>query len=91
MVTVPSRPRKFTIPPLENGDRLSRSEFERRYEAMTDIKKADLIEGTVYMASPLRFEPHAEPHADVMTWLGLYKALMNASIGLNSRPMSMSA
>ena len=37
------------------------------------------------MASPLRFEPHA----DVMTWLGLYKALMNASIGLNSRPMSM--
>jgi hypothetical protein len=43
----------FTIPPLENGDRLSRAEFERRYAAMTNCK-AELIEGTVYMASALR-------------------------------------
>lgn len=27
------------------------------------------------MASPLRFEPHAEPHADLITWLGLYKVM----------------
>ena len=82
MVTVPSRPRKLTIPPLENGDRLSRSEFERRYGAMTDVKTADLIEGTVYMASPLR---HAEPHADVITWLGLYKA-MTPGVRLGDNP-----
>lgn len=25
------------------------------------------------MASPLRFEPHAEPHGDLMIWLGNYK------------------
>ena len=31
--------------PLENGDRLTRREFERRYAARTDIKKAELIEG----------------------------------------------
>ncbi len=85
MVIVPSRYRKLTIPPLENGDRLSRSEFERRYAAMTEIKKADLIEGTVYMASPLRFEPHAEPHADVITWLGLYKA-MTPGVRLGDNP-----
>ncbi|XWK89960.1 MAG: Uma2 family endonuclease [Phormidium sp.] len=63
----------LSIPPLENGDRLIRPEFERRYNAMPDVKKAELIEGIVYMASPLRFEPHAEPHADLMIWLGNYK------------------
>jgi Uma2 family endonuclease len=62
-----------TIPPLENGDMLSRSQFERRYTAMPHLKKAELIEGIVYMASPLRFEPHAEPHANLIIWLGTYK------------------
>jgi Uma2 family endonuclease len=68
---IPSQLRQ--LPPLENGDRLTRSEFERRYRAMPKLKKAELIEGIVYMASPLRFEPHAEPHGDLMTWLGNYK------------------
>ena len=31
-------------PPLENGDHLTRCEFERRYSAMPDVKKAELIE-----------------------------------------------
>ncbi|GAB1538932.1 Uma2 family endonuclease [Scytonema sp. NUACC21] len=68
-------PGNFTsrIPPLESGDRLTRPEFERRYNAMPDVKKAELIEGIVYVASPLRFEPHAEPHGDLMIWLGNYK------------------
>lgn len=60
------------IPPLENGDRLTRAEFERRYGAMPHVKKAELIEGIVYMASPLRFAAHAEPHAHLMLWLGTY-------------------
>lgn len=42
------------IPPLENGDRLSREEFERRYEAMPHVKKAELLEGVVHMGSPGR-------------------------------------
>ena len=33
------------IPPLESGDHLTRHEFERRYQARPDIKKAELIEG----------------------------------------------
>jgi Uma2 family endonuclease len=62
------------IPKLENGDRLNRVEFERRYQAMPDHQKAELIEGIVYMASPLRFKSHGKPHAYVMTWLGTYEA-----------------
>ncbi|MBD2598589.1 Uma2 family endonuclease [Nostoc spongiaeforme FACHB-130] len=62
-----------TLPPLENGDKLTRTEFERRYHAMPKEKKAELIEGIVYMASPLRVTGHGEPHADVIIWLGLYK------------------
>jgi len=62
------------IPPLENGDRLTRQEFERRYDAMPHIKKAELIEGVVYMPSPTRFENHGEPHCQIITWLGTYCA-----------------
>lgn len=62
------------IPPLENGDRLTRLEFERRYEAIPQVKKAELVEGIVYMASPLRFESHGKPHSAIMTWLGTYWA-----------------
>ena len=59
-------------PPLESGDRLTRIEFERRYQEMPHIKKAELIEGVVYMPSPIRFEKHAEPHAQIIIWLGAY-------------------
>lgn len=71
MVATP--PKRLSIPPLENGDRLSRTEFERRYEAMPNLRKAELIEGIVFMASPLRIKSHGEPHADLITWLGTYK------------------
>ena len=73
-----------TIPPLENGDQLTRHEFEQRYQQMPQIKKAELIEGIVYMASPLRITQHGEPHASIMTWLGFYKASTpNVQLGDN--------
>lgn len=59
------------IPPLENGDRLSRAEFERRYRAMPNVK-AELIEGVVYMSSPVRVKNHGEPSARILWWLGNY-------------------
>ena len=62
------------VPALQNGDRLTRDEFERRYEAMPDVKKAELIEGTVYMPPPVHASAHGEPHAHLMTWLGTYAA-----------------
>jgi Uma2 family endonuclease len=65
---------KKTIPVLENGDRLTQAEFEHRYHAMPHLKKAELIERIVYMASPLRITQHGEPHASIIGWLMLYKA-----------------
>jgi Uma2 family endonuclease len=60
-------------PALANGDRLSRTEFERRYAAMPEETKAELIEGVVYMTSAVR-ATHAEPHSLLVTWLGVYAA-----------------
>jgi Uma2 family endonuclease len=61
------------IPPLENGDRLTRDEFERRYAAMPHLKKAELIEGVVYVPAALRFRSHGQPHANIIGWLWFYK------------------
>lgn len=61
------------VPPLETGDRLTRAEFERRYHAMPGLKKAELIEGIVYMPSPVRLRRHGQPHSDVVLWLGTYR------------------
>ena len=58
---------------LENGDRLNRDEFERRYTA-SNIKKAELIEGIVHVASPRRYTSHSKPHSHIITWLGTYQA-----------------
>jgi Uma2 family endonuclease len=62
------------VPPLEPGDRLTREEFERRYEAMPQLKKAELIEGIVYMPSPVRHRRHGLPHFRLIGWLAAYEA-----------------
>ena len=72
--TLPDPPSGVHPFPLENGDRLARREFEHRYAARTDIKKAELIEGVVHMPSPVHFAGHAEPHLAILTWLGTYCA-----------------
>lgn len=59
-------------PPLIHGDRLTREEFERRYDAMPGLKKAELINGRVYMPSPVRTKSHGEPHHLLNVWLGYY-------------------
>lgn len=67
-------PARSDVPPLENGDHLSRREFHRRYSAMPEVKKAELIEGVVFMGSPVSVRKHANPHADLITALGYYRA-----------------
>ncbi|MBM4257534.1 MAG: Uma2 family endonuclease [Deltaproteobacteria bacterium] len=62
------------VPPLENGDQLTRPEFERRYEAMPNLKKAELIEGVVYVPSPVRYEGHGRQHSSLNGWLVVYSA-----------------
>ena len=62
------------LPILESGDRLSRAEFECRYNAMPHLKKAELIEGVVYVASPVRVRRHGQPHSDIIGWLVAYRS-----------------
>jgi Uma2 family endonuclease len=57
--------------PLENGDHLTRAEFERRYEAMPGIK-AELLDGVVYMASPVNHRKHGRPHSKTTAWIAFY-------------------
>lgn len=61
------------IPRLCAGDRLTRDEFERRYTAMPEVKKAELIEGTVYMGSPVRYVQHGAPEEALGAWIAFYR------------------
>ena len=70
---------------LENGDRLTRAEFERRYEARPDLKQAELVEGVVYVPSPTRSGSHARPHATLVGWLFAYVA-STPGVQLNDNP-----
>jgi Uma2 family endonuclease len=59
------------IPLLHSGDHLTADEFERRYEAMPGVR-AELIEGVVYVASPVSAD-HGEPHMGAIFWLAAYR------------------
>jgi Uma2 family endonuclease len=61
------------VPMLENGDRLTSAEFERRYEAMPELKKAELIEGVVFLSSPVS-KGHSRAHSILGGWLLAYSA-----------------
>ena len=81
-------------PILENGDHLAREEFERRYDAMPDLKKAELLEGIVFMGSPVRVQQHGRPHLRAAAWLASYEdrtpgviATDNASVHLDDDSM----
>ncbi|MDJ0704161.1 MAG: Uma2 family endonuclease [Leptolyngbyaceae cyanobacterium MO_188.B28] len=84
MVKSPSQ-QQSPPPPLENGDRLNRYEFERRYSAMPHLKKAELIEGIVYIAAALRFKSHSQPHGRLITWLGVYESA-TSGVALGDNP-----
>ncbi len=72
--TPPTSGSSREVPALENGDRLTRTEFERRYEAMPGLRKAELIDGVVYLPSPTRLRDHGRQHGRIVTWLGVYAA-----------------
>ena len=79
----------LAIPTLRHGERLSRAEFERRYEAMPDVK-AELLEGVVYMSSPVSVD-HGYPHSDLVTWLGVYKAFTPGTAASDNSTTRLSA
>lgn len=61
-----------SVPPLYAGDQLSQPEFHRRYEQYTDDVKFELINGTVYMASPQRL-PHGRYSTKLASILDQYE------------------
>jgi Uma2 family endonuclease len=61
------------VPPLEHGDALSIEEFERRWQLHPEIKKAELIDGMVFLEMTVS-PGHAVPHSRMGTWLGVYAA-----------------
>lgn len=66
-------PKSLEVPlPLESGDRLTLAEFERRYEQHPEIKKAELINGVVLVASPVSTN-HGEPHSRMVWWATNYE------------------
>ncbi|HEX5421689.1 MAG TPA: Uma2 family endonuclease [Gammaproteobacteria bacterium] len=62
------------IPPLASGDRLTRDEFECRFDATPGLKKAELLDGIVYMPPPVSHEYHSSPDGRLLTLLGVYQA-----------------
>jgi Uma2 family endonuclease len=72
-------------PTLESGDRMTAAEFMRRYEACPDLHRVELIEGVVYMPSPIRTSVHGRQHGYVVTWLSSY-CLRHAGLELVPTP-----
>ncbi len=71
---------------FKTGDQLTLAEFERRYDAHPEIKKAELIEGVVRIMSPVKVIYHADPHANIIIWLGVYTAATSDGIYVSDNP-----
>ncbi|MBM3738396.1 MAG: Uma2 family endonuclease [Acidobacteria bacterium] len=63
--------REARIEPLATGQRMDVEEFVRRWDALPDLKNAELIDGVVYVASPLGPD-HGEQDFRLHVWLGYY-------------------
>ncbi|MCC6540001.1 MAG: Uma2 family endonuclease, partial [Bryobacterales bacterium] len=62
------------LPPLLfEGDHLDAAEFLRRWEALPDLKYAELIDGVVFMGSPLSLD-HGTTHYEMTGWLCMYSS-----------------
>jgi Uma2 family endonuclease len=68
------------FPLLETGFHLSADEFHARYKQMPEHVRAELIEGIVYMASPL-YSPHGDGHFLLTQVLGAYEEETPGVIG----------
>ncbi len=61
-------------PRLENGDVMTRDEFHRLYSDCEALERVELIEGVVYMPSPIRIQGHAREQRLMMEWFAAYTA-----------------
>ena len=70
-----------TVPPLRNGEHLSRGEFEKRWDATPRLHRAELIEGIVFMPPPIS-DDHSSSHSLLFRYLDRYA---EATPGVSSR------
>src|SRR4029079_17482489 len=92
-MTTQTRSRSGTaacIPALESGDRLTREEFHRRYLLRSDIKKAELVKGVVYVPSPTRSPEHSQPHWRLVGALNAFAEGTRGVIGENNVSLMLS-
>jgi Uma2 family endonuclease len=59
--------------PLITGTRMELEEFIRRWEALPDLKNAELIEGIVFVSSPVGLN-HGRHEVLMSMWLAVYSA-----------------
>jgi Uma2 family endonuclease len=71
---------KEKLQPLYHGQRLTRDEFLRRWEAMPNLKSAELIGGVVYMPSPVSTE-HGDKDFSFAGWQWVYAAHTPGVVG----------
>ncbi len=57
---------------LENGAVMAREEFHRLYAFRPELHRIELVEGVVYMPSPIKVEGYADAQALLMEWLAAY-------------------
>ena len=76
---VVAAPPRTLIPALESGMCLTAEEFDRIYELHPEIKKAELVQGVVYVGGPVRIAEHGVPDGLLRTWGGNY-ALTRADV-----------
>src|SRR5438477_5728901 len=77
----PSIPKRAPVPPLENGDHLTRQEFERSFDVSPGLKRAELIEGVVHMPPTVSHAWHGQPHSDIVGLLTWYRAATPGVVG----------
>ena len=68
MSTVERAQPKTLLPPLEAGQCLDQPTFHALYQAMPPGTRAELIDGVVYMPSPVGLE-HGEAQVSMTAWL----------------------
>ncbi len=74
MSTIERARSKTTVPPLVAGEHLDQPTFHERYEAMPPETRAELVDGVVYMPSPM-LRDHCDESRVVAGWLDNYQRL----------------
>jgi Uma2 family endonuclease len=65
---------KPPTPELENGAVMTREEFHALYSRCEGLERVELIEGVVYLPSPIKARGHSRPQNLMLFWLNAYAA-----------------